>query len=306
MKNSYEFHDLANIFPMLVGNEAKTLARDILENGLREPITLFEGKILDGRNRYNACLAAGVEPRFTLYKGDNPVAFVVSRNLTRRHLGEGQRAMVAKKLATLEHGQRQTGKFAGVTTQAQAASMLNVSERSLRTAGTIIDKAVPEIRKAVEKGSVSVSAAAQFARQPRNEQTKQVREAIRPADAVKAHRKALSAKSGKPKKSVDAGGAVNLTPEPPRGTDFTQNGMVKRFAEFCDANQPAWVVAGMLQAEVAEACVSVAMIMEWLGRFRRQVEATHKAAEGPQRPYIGMPAKHEQLDLDITDSLRRV
>src|ERR1700739_141478 len=117
MTKTDAFHDLGNTFPMLAGDEAKALARDIREHGLREPITLLDGKILDGRNRYVACREAGVEPRFTSYRGDNPAAHVVSLNLKRRHLTESQRAMVATKLATLEHGQRQTGKFADVTTQ---------------------------------------------------------------------------------------------------------------------------------------------------------------------------------------------
>ena len=186
MTKRREFHYLANIFPMLAGDEAKALADDISEHGLREPITLLEGKILDGRNRYIACLDAGIEPRFTHYRGDDPAAYVVSLNLKRRHLDESQRAMVAKKLASLERGQRQTGKFAGVTTQAEAASMLNVSERSVRTAGAVIDKAVPEIVTAVENGDVSVSAAAQFAKQPKEEQAKQIAKSATPVDAVKA------------------------------------------------------------------------------------------------------------------------
>lgn len=37
-----EFHDLANIFPMLAGDEAKALAHDIFEHDLREPITFLE------------------------------------------------------------------------------------------------------------------------------------------------------------------------------------------------------------------------------------------------------------------------
>jgi hypothetical protein len=60
----YAFHELATVFPLLEGGEYTALIDDIRRHGLLEPITLFEGKILDGRNRYRACLAAGVEPRF--------------------------------------------------------------------------------------------------------------------------------------------------------------------------------------------------------------------------------------------------
>ena len=38
------------------------------------------------------------------FVGDDPVAFVVSANLRRRHMDENQRAMVAAKLANLPHG----------------------------------------------------------------------------------------------------------------------------------------------------------------------------------------------------------
>ena len=92
MTKKFEFHDVANLFPMLDVDELKALATDIFENGQREPITLFEGKILDGRNRYVACLDAGVEPLLTEYNGRHPVDYVISLNLKRRHLDESQRA----------------------------------------------------------------------------------------------------------------------------------------------------------------------------------------------------------------------
>jgi hypothetical protein len=64
---------------------------DVHEHGLREPIVLFEDKILDGRNRYRACTAADIQPNFENYTGDDPVAYAVSLNLRRRHLNESQR-----------------------------------------------------------------------------------------------------------------------------------------------------------------------------------------------------------------------
>jgi hypothetical protein len=89
-----ESHPLANRFPLIAGEEFDQLVEDIRHNGQREPIVLFEGKILDGRNRYRACLEAGVTPQtraFDPAKEGSPEAFVISVNLKRRHLTGKQR-----------------------------------------------------------------------------------------------------------------------------------------------------------------------------------------------------------------------
>lgn len=100
--NNREAHPVAGLFPMLDAAELDGLACDIAANGLRDPIWLHEGKIVDGRNRYAACRLVGVEPRFREWDGcGSLVGFVVSLNLHRRHLSSSQRAMVATDIEPL-------------------------------------------------------------------------------------------------------------------------------------------------------------------------------------------------------------
>ena len=93
-------HPAADLFPMLDADELEALADDIAVHGLMEPITLYEDPdlglvLLDGRNRLAACRLAVVEPTTKLYDGADPIQFVVSENIHRRHLTTGQRAMLA-------------------------------------------------------------------------------------------------------------------------------------------------------------------------------------------------------------------
>jgi N6-adenosine-specific RNA methylase IME4 len=164
----FQFHPLADIFPLVTGDEFDELVADIREHGLHEPIVLFEDKILDGRNRLRGCEAAGVEPRFETYEGGDPLGFVVSLNLRRRHLDESQRAMVAAKLATLRDGQR-ADLIKGLPI-GRASELLNVGERTVARAREVIEHGAPELIHAVEHGAVSVSAAADVATLPAQEQ----------------------------------------------------------------------------------------------------------------------------------------
>ena len=112
-----EFHPLADIFPPMEGADFEALVVDIKVNGLHEPIVIHEGKIPDGRNRYRACVAAGIEYALTLYRGDDPAGFVVSANIHRRHLTQKQRRDFVAELvkAAPERSDNATAKLAKVS-----------------------------------------------------------------------------------------------------------------------------------------------------------------------------------------------
>lgn len=177
--NDLQFHPLANLFPLMDGQDFDDLVADIATHGLREAVVVHEGLILDGRNRYRACDAAGVPVRLVPYEGDDALGFVVSLNLRRRHLDEGQRGLVAAKIANMTHGGNRTDQGANLplateapppVSIARAAEMLNVSERTVKNARAVLSRGVPELTAKVESGAISVSAAEAVARTTPEEQ----------------------------------------------------------------------------------------------------------------------------------------
>lgn len=164
----YELHPLCTLFPRVEGESFDALVSDIRANGLREPITLHDGMILDGGNRYRACLAAGVEPTFVAFTGGNIVSFVLSANLHRRHLSPGQQAAIvasaqdwAKARQAGGDGSNQHGakvQDCTIATVAQRAAQSGVSTRTQKMADKVA-KVDPELAKEVAHGNVSLPAA---------------------------------------------------------------------------------------------------------------------------------------------------
>jgi hypothetical protein len=187
-------HPYAELFPAMNHPEFDRLCGDIAVNGLQEEIVLYEGHVLEGRNRYLACLARGVTPRFREYAGEcgSPLAFVVTRNLHRRHLTESQRALVAARLKPLFEEEARQRQLAGrkqedqfqltanlrqgdksgrnATSAQRAAERLQVSARSVESADRVKKQGVPELVEAVAAGQVAVSAASRIATLPAEQQ----------------------------------------------------------------------------------------------------------------------------------------
>jgi hypothetical protein len=188
-RNSLQFHPLADIFPLMEGEEFDALVADIKANGLHERIILHEGMILDGRNRYRALLAAGLDPAnantLTIDGAkyvDDPVAFVISANIHRRHLTAGQKRDLIKKLikAAPEKSNRQIAKATKVSHPHVAKVRAEMEEAGdVETVSTSIDtkgrkqpvKTAERRRKAAEERKIKrEQAAAEAAEQRRAEQ----------------------------------------------------------------------------------------------------------------------------------------
>jgi hypothetical protein len=166
-----KFHPYSEVFPLIEGAEFDALVADIKEHGLREKIWLYEGKILDGRNRFLACKRAGVRPLTRKYRGKDALAFVVSANMQRRHLTVEQRALAAAKVATLAKGTNQHAP-GGAPSQTGAAESFGVSRRSVQRAKDVIEQGSKALQQAVESGEVALAKAAAVVDLPKSEQLK--------------------------------------------------------------------------------------------------------------------------------------
>ena len=157
-----DFHELANLLPMSGIEAFAKLCTDIKKYGLLEPITIWDGKIIDGRHRAMACQELGIEPKYVEYTGDDPVSFVLSKNLHRRHLTQSQLAMLVNTLENLPKGRPDLN--AQAMTQDEIAKRLGVSERLLQLAQAVRSKAIPEVVALAEAGKLPVDKAAALAK----------------------------------------------------------------------------------------------------------------------------------------------
>lgn len=181
---SLEFHEAANIFP-LDDENLDSLAEDIRKNKLLTPIETLDGKIIDGRRRWHACRLANVKPTFKAVKVDDPVSYVLSLNLHRRHLSETQRAMVGAKARSIydeaakerqkkSHGQGVKGPVNLPDLKGDArdavGKALGVSGKSIDYARNVLAGGTPKLIAAVESDKVAVSTASRMASSPAEEQ----------------------------------------------------------------------------------------------------------------------------------------
>lgn len=156
---------------------------------MKEEIVLHEGKILDGRSRFAACKLVGVKPATRAFgdrksDGEDPLKFVLSENVHRRHLTDDQRTIIASELAVRSQVGRPSekkqesngGEFGGLpvssTKQDEAAKLLNVSPAAVRRGVKVLKKGSAKLKEALKSGEVSISKAADAADAPKDRQMK--------------------------------------------------------------------------------------------------------------------------------------
>jgi hypothetical protein len=159
-KGALELHPLSALFPPMTDAEYAALKADIEAHGLHQSIVIHEGAILDGGNRYRACTEIGVEPTTVEFAGGDPVAFVLSANLRRRHLTPGQQATIVASAqdwakAHPSHRAKEGCNVAPLATVSDRAATSGASHRTQQMADKVA-KASPELAKQVAHGEVSL------------------------------------------------------------------------------------------------------------------------------------------------------
>lgn len=179
MKRHYDIHPIAQLLPEMDEGELRLLAESIQKMGQLDPIVLLDDQILDGRSRQAACERLGIGPIFRNFDpardGQSPTAFVIAKNVNRRHLTTGQRAIVIQasleyfereaeerqKATQIQAGQaptKQAAKKAAGRAVDQAAEAAGVSAQSVQRAQELTEKA-PDLAEKVKAGEISLNAA---------------------------------------------------------------------------------------------------------------------------------------------------
>ena len=186
-------HPICLLIPSADEDELQDLTDDIRAHGLIDPIVLFEGMILDGRNRAAACERAGVAPRYVQFGGgrEDALILVVSHNIKRRHLTKQAvaDALVAAEDFNLHYRLAEPGGDKEAADAPEANSVIKITEP--RTASSrklaeavagmvshvmiaatrkVKQKGEPELQEAVKRGRIGVQDAAKAADLPAEQQ----------------------------------------------------------------------------------------------------------------------------------------
>jgi len=214
MHPTYEQHLLGRLLPAMGQDDFQRFAAGIAARGLDEEIVLYQGKILDGWSRYRACQAVRVEPRFREFAGDDPMAYVLSKNVERRHMSPVQILKVLEAARPVLEAEAVARKRAGVRDRAvsdlgknssqggrvseQIAKMAGVSMATVKDYHAVQTQASPQLKEAVDGGEVAISDAAEVARHQLPEQQTEALERVRSGEASTLQKAVAKARAASP------------------------------------------------------------------------------------------------------------
>lgn len=200
-----------NIFPPAKPEDFERLKQSIRDNGFDPelPVTVYQGGVLDGWNRYTACVELGVQPTFRTFEGtDEEALALVMKTNTRRNLSSGQWATIAveaeeivKRIRAAAETRQKTGKadlggkfLQGSQVEGKSAHQIgvafNTNQKYVNQAARI-QKAAPEVFEKVKAGKISMQDATRVVRaiptEPWLDDERERQQAVESGEAVLAN-----------------------------------------------------------------------------------------------------------------------
>lgn len=293
-----EFHRLCLILPPMPDTDYRRLVEDIRVSGLQRPITLHEGKILDGRHRFTACNELGIAPRFETYAGEDAMGFVAS-SCVHRSLNSSQRSLIAVGFLQYEQEQAKArqvalagsrksdlvenfpqGSDAGKSRD-KAGERMGVSGRSVADAKHIVDKGIPEVVEKIRSGEMMLNEARKVVALNTNAQRQVI--GVSKKERSNTLRKAVNQSTAA--KVRFSPPVERIAPSP--GTTFTRKfiGALERLAMMCaeEGFKDATVIAAKFDAEMdyssqplvmqLDRCMPIIYALAIIQQYKRQKAA---------------------------------
>ena len=191
----YEQHPLSSAFPSMPDDDYEALRDSIESIGVQNPITLYEGMVLDGWHRYQAACELVMDcPSAELSPWIDPRDFVLAQNKTRRHITAAQLAMSAttvfawRPTGLNQHTEKRVDiECPPSKSNRELADIAGVHPTSIKQAKAVQSAAVPEVVAAVKSGQIGLPKAAAIAKLPQAEQAAAIDKPLpKPAKPVKA------------------------------------------------------------------------------------------------------------------------
>jgi len=156
---NYLFHELSDIIPVPSQEDYDNLKSSIQNLGFKAEmgsIWLLDGKILQGRQRYKACLELNIEPKFKEFSEEYPdkvkdnkfiTKWICAQDLSRRQLSDEDKYTLMRRLQ--DKG----------WTQEDIAEELKISRATVNRYFKVL-KDSPELAAKIETGETGVYTAA--------------------------------------------------------------------------------------------------------------------------------------------------
>ena len=179
-KKLYEFEideELEHVMPPLSDVEQELLTESLLSEGCRDPLVVWNGKIVDGHNRYRICRANGIsfEYRELVFDSlDEAVLWIVRNQIGRRNLTSFRKFELVMPLeASLKRaGKKRQGwrnseenvlqnsaKGQVVNTRQELADLVGVSRDTIMKYKKIIELGDEETKDQLRKDEISANKA---------------------------------------------------------------------------------------------------------------------------------------------------